>query len=234
MTQVFYCEEVKKFHDKFKLITPINFKFLDNDLLSFRVNFLKEELQEYIESYENNDLEIAIDSIIDLLYVTCGTWIYHGLDIENLNKEQIKVHSNISMEKSYQKEYVNIRIDNNKDYYSIVDKLQHGYTIVQLENLIKYYEYYSKQENKDSIELCLLGIFDVCLNLAALMGFMQEEFDILFMDVQRANMSKERVLKAEDSKRGSLYDVIKPIGWQGPVTKDIINKFKDNKNEEKV
>jgi hypothetical protein len=34
--------------------------------------------------------------------------------------------------------------------------------------------------------------------------------------VQKANMAKVRVAKAEDSKRGSTFDVRKPEGWVGP------------------
>jgi predicted HAD superfamily Cof-like phosphohydrolase len=37
--------------------------------------------------------------------------------------------------------------------------------------------------------------------------------------VHSANMSKIRVAKAEDSKRGSAFDVKKPVGWVGPESR---------------
>lgn len=45
------------------------------------------------------------------------------------------------------------------------------------------------------------------------------------MEVQRANMSKERALKAEDSARGSVWDVIKPKGWTAPDIAGILRRF---------
>ena len=38
----------------------------------------------------------------------------------------------------------------------------------------------------------------------------------LWNEVQRANMSKVRATSAEQSKRGSALDVIKPVDWIGP------------------
>lgn len=46
-----------------------------------------------------------------------------------------------------------------------------------------------------------------------------------FLQVQQANMSKERCLREEDSKRGSTYDVIKPEGWKPPNYDDILKGF---------
>lgn len=34
--------------------------------------------------------------------------------------------------------------------------------------------------------------------------------------VHRANMQKVRAKRAEESKRGSRFDVIKPPGWEAP------------------
>jgi len=40
--------------------------------------------------------------------------------------------------------------------------------------------------------------------------------------VHRANMLKKRVERASESKRGSLFDVVKPEGWEAPVLDDLI------------
>ena len=40
--------------------------------------------------------------------------------------------------------------------------------------------------------------------------------------VQAANMAKVRTERAEDSKRGSTFDVTKPEGWKPPTHRDLI------------
>lgn len=41
--------------------------------------------------------------------------------------------------------------------------------------------------------------------------------------VHEANMAKVRAERAEDSKRGSLFDVIKPKGWKKPNIDSLID-----------
>ena len=43
--------------------------------------------------------------------------------------------------------------------------------------------------------------------------------------VQIANMAKERCKRAEDSARGSTWDVIKPKGWKAPDIAGILRHF---------
>lgn len=40
--------------------------------------------------------------------------------------------------------------------------------------------------------------------------------------VHAANMRKVRAERVEDSKRGSTFDVVKPLGWEKPNHKDIV------------
>lgn len=47
-------------------------------------------------------------------------------------------------------------------------------------------------------------------------------FDEAFATVHAANMAKERAERAEQSKRGSTFDVIKPIGWKAPVLTEYL------------
>lgn len=47
-------------------------------------------------------------------------------------------------------------------------------------------------------------------------------WEILFLDVQRANMSK--VVGTKPS-RGFKVDLVKPADWQGPKTKEILKLF---------
>lgn len=77
----------------------------------------------------------------------------------------------------------------------------------------------------------LLDLEYVCLGTANLMGFNKpcptehaNHWSIWqegFARVQRANMAKVRVDRAEQSKRGTLFDVRKPEGWQPPSYEDL-------------
>ena len=59
----------------------------------------------------------------------------------------------------------------------------------------------------------LVDLVYVALGTAHMMGV---PFDDVFAEVQRANMTKQRAQSADESKRGSALDVIKPKGWVGP------------------
>ena len=48
------------------------------------------------------------------------------------------------------------------------------------------------------------------------------KFNEGFDRVHTVNMCKTRALRAEDSKRGSKYDVIKPLGWQPASLADLL------------
>ena len=70
------------------------------------------------------------------------------------------------------------------------------------------------------------GIIDlvyVALGAAYLAGL---PFDEGFKRVHEANMKKVRAVTAEDSKRGSTYDIVKPAGWVAPTLEDLLLKEK--------
>lgn len=91
------------------------------------------------------------------------------------------------------------------------------------------------QEELDEIRAaCLIGdleqYFDGIIDLiyvalgAAYLADLP--FDEGFKRVHEANMKKVRAITAEDSKRGSTYDIIKPAGWEAPVLDDLLRKEK--------
>lgn len=47
---------------------------------------------------------------------------------------------------------------------------------------------------------------------------------VLWDDVMRANVSKERGIKPE--RPDHTQDLIKPEGWEGPKTEEILNRFR--------
>jgi predicted HAD superfamily Cof-like phosphohydrolase len=79
----------------------------------------------------------------------------------------------------------------------------------------------------DKLEQDLPGIADALVDLAYvtygtahLHGL---PWPALWADVQRANMTKERAkVDGSNSRRSSALDVIKPEGWTGPHTLEIL------------
>lgn len=87
------------------------------------------------------------------------------------------------------------------------------------------------QEELDELKEALVlgdkvGAFDALLDLAYVaygtalfMGIDASQWAAGMHAVHSANMAKVRVAKAEDSKRGSAFDVKKPDGWVGPESR---------------
>jgi len=71
--------DITEFHEKFRLAYDGPPRTLGDDLLSFRVKFMQEELDEYAEAAAEGDLEKQLDAIIDLIYVALGTLLLQGL-----------------------------------------------------------------------------------------------------------------------------------------------------------
>jgi predicted HAD superfamily Cof-like phosphohydrolase len=65
----------------------------------------------------------------------------------------------------------------------------------------------------------LLDLAYVTYGTALFMGVNPSQWHAGMHAVHSCNMAKVRVAKAEDSKRGSAYDVKKPVGWVGPETR---------------
>lgn len=78
-------EDIKAFHQRFKLPGPQAPEFLgDKELFDFRVGFMREELEEFVEAYNRGDLPEAADALIDLVYVAMGTAYMMGLPWDEL------------------------------------------------------------------------------------------------------------------------------------------------------
>ena len=67
----------------------------------------------------------------------------------------------------------------------------------------------------------LVDLMYVQLGTVYLQG-LGPKFEEAWRRVQAANMAKVRVERAEDSKRGSTFDVIKPAGWTPPDHSDLV------------
>jgi len=77
------CEvrDVEECHEKFSLpLGKDGPKFMEDEFLLHRINFLKEELEEFMEAVQNKDLPKAVDGLVDLVYVVKGTALMMGVD----------------------------------------------------------------------------------------------------------------------------------------------------------
>lgn len=79
--------DIVEFHDKFGLLYYDLPRELPEDLRDFRINFMKEELTEYINAKTKEDM---LDALVDLCYVALGTAQLHGF---NFNEAWKRVHA---------------------------------------------------------------------------------------------------------------------------------------------
>ncbi len=66
----------------------------------------------------------------------------------------------------------------------------------------------------------LVDLMYVLLGTSYLQGFDLKE---AWNRVHAANMTKIRTERADDSKRGSVYDVVKPEGFRPPDLSDLVD-----------
>jgi predicted HAD superfamily Cof-like phosphohydrolase len=66
-------EDVQAFHRKFGAPTSDFPMELECVISEFRIKFLTEELEEYIQAVEKRDLAGQFDALIDIVYVALGT-----------------------------------------------------------------------------------------------------------------------------------------------------------------
>lgn len=68
----------------------------------------------------------------------------------------------------------------------------------------------------------IVDLVYVALGTAYLHGFGRNRFYEAWRRVHERNMAKIRAGSAADSKRGSAFDVIKPVGWTPPRHTDLV------------
>lgn len=71
--------DVAAFQAKFDVPMAPKPAFLDAAAGTFRIDFMMEELSEFVEAVETRDLEKAADALVDLVYVAHGTALMMGL-----------------------------------------------------------------------------------------------------------------------------------------------------------
>jgi len=72
-------EKVKVFHETFGIKNNTSPTMVNDNIAKLRFDLMIEEVNEYKEAHENNDLVEIADSLGDQLYILCGTILAHGL-----------------------------------------------------------------------------------------------------------------------------------------------------------
>lgn len=75
-------KDVADFHEKFGVPVAKSPTLLTGEALKYRIDFLQEELDEFVQAHETGDLEGAVDAMLDLVYVAMGTADFMGVGEE--------------------------------------------------------------------------------------------------------------------------------------------------------
>lgn len=93
---------VESFHNKFEIVVHHTPTDLDAHTQELRVRLIQEEFDELKEAMASGDLAAIAKEMADLLYVTYGTAVSYGIDMEPVFAE---VHrSNLSKVGGYKRE----------------------------------------------------------------------------------------------------------------------------------
>lgn len=93
-----------------------------------------------------------------------------------------------------------------------------------LEELQEFVDAYTEnpRENHAKMADALVDLVYVAMGTAHLLGY---PWQVIWDAVQKANMAKVRAESAQDSKRGSAFDVVKPPGWRPPDVAGILRSM---------
>lgn len=82
-------------------------------------------------------------------------------------------------------------------------------------------EFVEASETMDHAKMAdaLIDLVYVAMGTAHMFGY---PWQSLWDEVQRANMAKQRATSAEQSTRGTTFDVVKPEGWTPPRVESIL------------
>ena len=75
-------QKVKKFMETFGQEIKSEPSFSTEKIKELRYNLIKEELDEFKQALDNNDLLEAADALTDILYVTYGAGHAFGIDLD--------------------------------------------------------------------------------------------------------------------------------------------------------
>lgn len=220
--------DVEAFHTKFGVPQNTAPAILDDNVYNFRLGFLREELQEYIDSHHSGDLATAIDSLVDLVYVSNGTALMMGFSQADffttftINQEQFYLPEAGTADVMLK--FFEVETGKEKNVH-LLDDDKYNEAVRALNANIGAFVNGHFNQNLEECRQALATMSYNCLRIAVAMGVYEDAWMTFWNDVQRANMSKVRATSVEQSKRKSTLDVVKPEGWIGPITEEILKGY---------
>jgi len=217
---LFCYQDVKAFQEKFGVPMPDQLTPLNDEAYNFRLEFLREEKNEFIDCHQKRDIEGCIDALLDEVYVACGTALMMGVSVHQWSDifyKSLMDHENpskIILDKRYPQP-TELRFLPDEEYNKAISLFDTHL------NLFVHHSYYQ------NVLLCaneMSNIVILCYNVALRMGLQYPVWREMWDDVQRANMTKVRATSASQSKRKTSLDVVKPEGWIGPNGGAILDK----------
>lgn len=237
-------ETLPRGHDPFNAESLVSVRMhpLPVDTIAFRFGFMLEELTEAVQSVGANNFAGLADALIDFEYVLQGTALFLGLDLEPTHRttalRAIQPGSGLThhwqlpaspFERVLTMQTYGVTRSEYGIYqdtgYFINPPVMEGlgeYVIAQLGGVITA----TNTAMQEAIDYDAAAVMQqlVTASIAAMVIAVQLRipYDLLWDEVQRVNMAKERAESAEASGRGSAFDVIKPEGWTPPAIEEIL------------
>jgi predicted HAD superfamily Cof-like phosphohydrolase len=75
-------EKVKEFTKVFGQDAPESPSFPSKDVVKLRISLINEELDELVDAIHDKDIVEVADALADILYVTYGTGVAFGIDLD--------------------------------------------------------------------------------------------------------------------------------------------------------
>lgn len=206
-------QDVRAFHVKFDL--PVDDgqpELMSADQLRFRLGFMNEELDEYADAVEKENLVEAADALFDFVYVVFGTVLFLRLgngypfnttrpSFNSVHVEALRLGYITSIPRSPQFLSANLR-----DLMELRMRLE-----------VDHFHWAHDSEEPSALPLSISHLWNAARAAYLTAVFMGIPWERCWRHVQAANMAKTRAASdGSDSKRGSSWDVIKPPGWRAP------------------
>lgn len=193
-----YLHDIMEFHAKFELFPPTREEFF-LEVYEFRQRFLLEELVEMQEAWLKHDLEKYLDALVDLDYVNIGTYYL-------VKGGQSDLFDKVPFHKTCE------------------PTLPTPVVFTKYANMFMFYLTCFFEKAKPSADPMpvgdLRGLHTMIVEHSFSHGL---NFPEAWDRVHTANMKKQKVRNKAESTRRSMYDVVKPPGWEPADLKDLVS-----------
>jgi predicted HAD superfamily Cof-like phosphohydrolase len=197
-------KRVADFHRTFNQLIASSAQFPKSSVRELRHSLLKEEVDEFSEAYEANDIVEQADALADMLYIIAGTCVSYGICPTDhwCNKEEL-------FESPYDHPthtYKGITLFYNKKLNAIVQEDFQNYVDAEGSNNLELV--------KESLLVMITTIYGIAYHLLL-------PLNAIFAEVHRSNMEKAlpdgTVLRRPDGK------ILKSPDWTPPDIKSILD-----------